>query len=224
MMALAWVADYRSNGGAVHCGRGCRECCTLTVNCTLAEAVVLAGAISDAQAVAVAKYAERLRELVGTAADLKDYLRRQRREAGECPLLDTDGACGAYALRLLSCRALISTKESRWCGADFAELSSEEKRGYVDSLDRSVVAFPLHYSASMQDTGREMETRALSLMQQRFGFAVYGCMPVLVHLVRDKELAEAVNAGAAAIKDVLRECGFDHPFLVDITLPPVNYS
>lgn len=215
MMAAAWTGDYRSHGGTIFCGRGCRECCSLTVNCTLTEAIFLAQTLNDRQAEAVADYAVRLGGMVTPAMALKEYLRLQRRDMGWCPLLEDDGVCGAYAARPLSCRALLSTKESFFCGVDFAGLTSEEKQAYVESLDRSVTDFPLHYVASTRETGAELEARALTLMRQRFGFSVYGAMPVLVHLVRTHGLAEAVEAGRETAEAGAKHAGLAHPFLVE---------
>ena len=215
MMSAAWVADYRSHGGSIFCGRGCRECCSLTVNCTLTEAVALAPLLSDSQAQAVAEYAIRLGGMMTPVTDLKEYLRMQRRDMGWCPLLEADGACGIYAQRPLSCRALLSTKESFYCGVDFADLSSEEKQTYVESLDRTVTDFPLHYVASTRETGGEMEARSLTLMRQKFGFSLYGNMPVLVYLVREKGLAEAALVGREAVEAVAVQAGLAHPFLAD---------
>lgn len=215
MMSAAWVADYRSHGGSIFCGRGCRECCSLTVNCTLTEAVALASTLSDAQADSVAAYAVRLGELTAPMTDLKEYLRMQRRDMGWCPLLEADGACGVYAARPLSCRALLSTKESYFCGVDFSDLTSVQKQEYAESLDRSVTDFPLHYVASTRETGGEMEARALMLMRKQFGFSLYGAMPVLVYLVREKGLAEAAVLGRGAAEAVALQTGLAHPFLVD---------
>ncbi|OGU18119.1 MAG: hypothetical protein A2076_09275 [Geobacteraceae bacterium GWC2_53_11] len=218
MMSAAWVADYRSHGGSIFCGRGCRECCSLTVNCTLTEAVALAPTLNDAQAKRVEEYAVQLGELTAPMTDLKEYLRMQRRDMGWCPLLEADGACGVYAQRPLSCRALLSTKESYFCGVDFADLTSQQKQDYALSLDRSVTDFPLHYVASTRETGGEMEARALTLMKQQFGFSLYGNMPVLVYLVRERGLAEAAVAGREAAETVVEQAALAHPFLVDFAL------
>jgi len=216
MFTAAWCADYRSGGGTIHCGRGCSGCCTLAVSCTLTEASVIAESLSGAQAAAVTAHALKLRDRMAGITDLKEYLRLHRREMGGCPLLDADGACGVYPVRPLSCRALISTKENRWCTVDFSELSLEDKRDYVESLDRSVVAFPLHYVASTRDTGQELEARGLSLMQMTFGYSLYGSLPVLLHLVREHGLGSAADGAEAAA--ILRSSGFEHPLLTDLVL------
>lgn len=212
MMSTAWVADYRLNGGTVYCSKGCHSCCSLTVNCTLSEAVSLAGSLDESEASSVTAYAREVRELTTDVTDLKVYLRMQRDKMGMCPLLDKDGSCAVYAERPLSCRSLLSTKESRWCGVDFAGLSSEAKQHYIESLDRSVVAFPMHYIALMQETGREFEVRQLTVMNKVFGYSCYGNMPVLVHLVREHGLAEAVTRDQA--ERVVRAAGFANPLLV----------
>lgn len=208
----AWIGDYRARGGVIHCARGCHHCCSLAVNCTLTEAVALARALDEAQLAAVAAYAFRLREMLDTVTTMKAYLRMQRQEMGMCPLLADSGACGAYGSRPLSCRALLSTKEGYWCGVDFATLPAAEKERYGASLDRSVTAFPLHYVATAQETAREFESRQLAHMQERFGFACYGCMPVLVSLVHSHALAEACSREEA--EQTARQAGFDSQLLV----------
>lgn len=215
MMATAWIADYRSHGGTVFCSRGCRECCSLTVNCTLTEAVALAQSLNEAQAKAVKEYAVMLQDKVITVSEMMDYLRMQRREMGFCPLLDADGVCSAYALRPLSCRALLSTKDSYYCGVDFANLTSIQKQEYAQSLDQSVTEYPLHYVALTSETGREMEARTLTLMQQQFGFSLYGNMPVLVYLVLEKGLADIAPMGHDAAELAISKAGFVHQFLVN---------
>ena len=217
MMSAAWTADYRSHGGTVFCGRGCRECCSLTVNCTLTEAVALAQSMNDTQAQAVKEYADLLGKLVTPEMNLKEYLRMQRREMWWCPLLDDDDACSVYASRPLSCRALLSTKESFFCGVDFAELISEEKQAYAQSLDNTVTEYPLHYVAFTRETGREFETRALALMRKNFGFSVYGTMPVLVHFVLSWGFTETVFIGRDAGEAVATQAGLIHPFLVQFS-------
>lgn len=212
MMNAAWMGEYSSRGGVIHCARGCHSCCSLAVNCTLPEALALAGVLDEAQLAAVSDYALRLQGLMGAVSDMKGYLRMQRRELGMCPLLDDDGSCGVYDSRPLSCRSLLSTKESYWCGVDFATLPADGKERYSASLDRSVTAFPLHYVASAQDTGRMFETRQMEHMQKLFGFSCYGCMPVVVFLVHDHALAEAGSREQA--ERLAAAAGFASPLLV----------
>lgn len=215
LMAAAWAGEYRGAGGRLFCEAGCRSCCSLAVNCTLTEAVDLAATLTAVQATAVAGYVGRLRELTAPLTDLKSYLRMQRSAMGWCPLLGDDGCCTVYPLRPLSCRALLSTKESSWCGTDFGTLSSGEKEAFVVSLDRSVVAFPLHYAAFTRDSGRELEERLLARLRERFGVALYGNLPVLLHLVLAWQVQDVLSAGPAAVEELLGRVGLDHHFLVE---------
>jgi len=208
--------DYRSRGGEIFCSRGCSGCCNLVVNCTLTEAVAIAAVLDEGQAGEVDGYVERLRGVMQGVSDLKEYLSLHRRSTNGCPLLQGDGACGIYALRPLSCRALLSTRESSWCAADFAALSQEEKRAFVESLDREAVAFPMHYLAASRDAGTGLENRLTMVMAATFGFSIYGNMPLMVHLVRRHELPRVVVEGRGAVERLLASLGLDNPLLLQL--------
>ena len=212
----AWIHDYTEAGGRIHCGRGCRGCCSLVVNTTFPEARFLAGILTEPESIRVAEHVDRLRAHLPQCADLKSFLRLHRRVIGLCPLLNGDGSCGVYARRPFACRSLLATRESRWCSVDFGELSVAEKTAFVDSLDRSVVAFPMHYAAMPQELGQEMEGRFVREMAERFGFSLYGNLPVLLHLEREHGLSEAVAQGIEATSRLLARTGLDHPFLVTL--------
>lgn len=214
LFAKGWIDDYVASGGSVQCGRGCSGCCSLAVNVPFVEAVSIAGYLTDEQLSSVRRYVERLRTKMRGISDLHEYLRMHRKKMNGCPLLSGDGSCGIYRLRPLSCRALVSTRESRWCSADFAELSADEKRCFVEGLDRVVVAFPMHYVAVLQESGREMENESSRRMRQKFGFSLYGNLPVLLYLVRDFSLHEACGKGYAAVQTGLESAGLSHPLLV----------
>lgn len=209
-----WLENHGASGGRIFCARGCSACCSLAVNTTLVEALRIADALTDGQVARIAERADRLREISAGAPDLKSYLRQHRRLPGGCPLLAANGSCGVYGVRPFSCRALLATRESRWCAADFAELSPEEKRLFVESLDPAVAAFPMHYVAATQRLGEELEALAAGRMAAVFGFAIYGNLAVLVHLEREHRLSAAVAAGATETERLLARTGFDHPFLV----------
>lgn len=215
MLCSSAVADYRSRGKEIFCAKGCGSCCTLAVNCTAAEALLVANALDNRQEEKLKVYVDRLKEVAAAAGDLKDYLRLHRKELGGCPFLD-HGVCGIYAVRPISCRALLSTRESFWCGADFSELQPEEKQAFVESLDRSQVAFPMHYLASTRDAGQKLETQAGMQMLREFGFSLYGSMPVLVYLFRDSGLLESFAEGGEAALAVAASAGLDSPFLMQV--------
>lgn len=215
-LTAAQTAEYRSRGGTIHCARGCSNCCSLVVNCAASEALQLAAGLDEVLLERVDGYVERLRQLLEGVSDLREYLRRHRRAAGGCPLLGEEGACAAYGLRPLSCRALLSTRESSWCGTDFGQLSAVERESYLASLDRSAVAFPLHYLAAARDAGRELERQALLAMAGEYGVSLYGNMPVLVHLASRRGLAAALAAGAGAVRRLLQRSGLDQPLLLQL--------
>ncbi|RNC67461.1 MAG: zinc/iron-chelating domain-containing protein [Desulfuromonadales bacterium] len=211
-----WIESYSTAGGTIHCGRGCGTCCSLAVNATFTEALIITEAITDIQAAAVREHVAKIRALIPMMTDLKSWLRLHRRKLGACPLLAGDGTCGVYGVRPFSCRALLATKESRWCGADFAELTTEEKRSFVESLDRTVVGFPMHYVAATQERGLELEARTARAMDERFGFSLYGNLPVLIFLEREHELSRVITQGYAATMRTLERAGLFNPFLVSV--------
>jgi len=216
MLSRSLTTDYRSRGGDIFCARGCSGCCTLVVNCTLTEAILVAAGLDEGRSARVDAYVARLQRLLDGAGDLKSYLRIHRLSSGGCPLLEEDGSCGIYPSRPLSCRALLSTRESRWCSADFASLSPVEKEAFVESLDREAVAFPMHYLAASRDAGAGLENRLFIRMAETFGFPVYGNMPVLVHLVKRYDLARVVAAGRGAMEELLARVGLDNPLLLQL--------
>ena len=214
LFSRAWTVDYQNSGGRIHCGRGCSGCCSLAVNCSFVEALAIARSLSEEQASRVADHVSRLVDRTAAIEGLKEYLRMYRDEIGACPFLDTDGACGIYPRRPLSCRALLSTREPIWCRTDFSGLDAAEKQAYMEGLDRSVVAFPLHFVASTQETGLELETRAGRLMADLCGFSLYGNLPTLVWLAREHGLAEVSCHGRVAVEQLLTTTGSAHPCLM----------
>jgi len=213
-MGRDWCSGYTAGGGRIFCARGCRNCCNLVVNATFPEARRIAETMTGLQATKVRTHVERLLTCVQGVTDLKAYLRLHRQQIGFCPLLDEEGACGIYPDRPFSCRALLSTKESRWCGADFAALSKAEKSAYVDSLDRAVASFPLHYVAATQDEGMRLEGTILREMADRFGCSLYGNLPLLVYLEYEHGLSACLSRGGDAVERLMEQEGVTSPFLL----------
>jgi len=216
LFTRGWIADYQSQGKKIPCGRGCSSCCTLTVNATFPEAVAAASELSAVQEHALTRHVERLRQLCSRAGDMKSYLRLHRTEAGLCPLIAEDGSCGIYNNRPLSCRSLLSTKESHWCRTDFAALTAVQKEAFLEDLDRTAVAFPLHYVSVSQEVGRDLETASNKRMREAFGFSLDGSFPVLLFLVRSVGLEQLCCKGVDVVRQVLSDSGLDHPFMVSI--------
>lgn len=209
------IGDYKRKGGGVHCGRGCRGCCNLAVNCSFQEALCIAAALTQQLTDKIRSHALLLLEHIATAQDLKSYLRMHRQLIGYCPLLLDDGSCGIYDLRPFSCRALISTKENPWCSVDFGTLPAAEKAAFIDSLDRKAVSFPTHYLYSTQDLGQQLEAHASMAMAARFGFSLSGNLPFLIYLEMEHQLSSIIPRGNAATIGFLAQEGLQHPFLIE---------
>jgi len=216
MFVRSWVTEYRAGGGTIYCGKGCSNCCSLAVHTGFAEALAVAGHLDDEQERAVTAYALKLKDLVRGISELPDYLRLHRKEIAHCPLLDASGACSAYGVRPLSCRSLISTRESVWCGTDFSRLAPEERDAFLAGLDRNVVAFPSHYVAVLQESGQELEQAGAQAMRRQLGFSLYGNLGVLVHLIRRHGLAQSCLEGEEAVTRTLAQAGFAQPYLVTL--------
>ena len=94
-----WIDAYTAGGGHIHCTRGYGNCCSLPVNATFTEAASVAGALNDEQAASLREYAQRLRNQLGAATDLKSYLRLHRQCPVRCPFLNGERTCGIYSVR-----------------------------------------------------------------------------------------------------------------------------
>lgn len=217
MFVRSWVDDYRSGGGAVFCGKGCSNCCSLAVHTGFVEALAVARRLDEGQRQKVEAYAVKLRELVQEVRELPNYLRLHRKEMGGCPLLNDSGDCSVYAVRPLTCRSLISTKESQWCGADFSKIAPAERDAFVAGLDRKVVAFPSQYVAVLQESGKELEEAGARRMKELLGFSLYGNLGVLLHLILNHGLAEASLSAPAAAAAAIANSGFDNPLLLTLS-------
>ncbi len=210
------VDKYSTSGRHIHCHKGCRECCNLAVNSTYVEALCVAEILTDEQIFRVKSHGEKLLRHVGEISDLKGYLRMQRTVIGFCPLLNGDGACGVYGKRPFSCRSLLSTMESNWCGTDFSLLSRSEKQAFMDSLDREVVAFPMHYLAASRDLGEQFESRTALVMAEEFGFTVTGNLPFLLYLETEHGLGNIMCHGYDITMDFLHQARLFNPFLIAV--------
>lgn len=209
------TSSYLAAGGKIWCARSCANCCSLTVHLTLPEALLIAPSLDSRQMTAVATRAEELRHIADTAADLKEFWQRHRREAGHCPLLNDEGACSIYPVRPFACRALLSTRDPAWCGIDFATLTSLERQLYLNSLDPTIVTYPTHYLAAPQEAAAALERELLEAMHSICGCSLSGCLPVLLHLAAGHRLTVALRRGPEAVRQLLVAAGFDHPFLVN---------
>lgn len=203
--------------GTIYCKEGCGNCCSLAVNCSFPEAVAIAMALDDVQRKQLDTKLPLLRQVSTQAEDLKQFLRLFRQQLGGCPFLDADTACcTTYSLRPLSCRALLSSRNSNWCAVDFADLHPLEKQAFVSSLDPELVAFPTHYLAASQELGIELETELLVDMRDCFGVSLSGNLIYQVWLEAEYRLSEVMTEGFEATLAFLLERELDLPFLLQL--------
>ena len=215
-----WLQERSVTGRGVFCGAGCSNCCTLFVQATLIEALLVAEELDAQQAYKLQDYVLRQRESLADASDLLTILRQQRQEIGPCPFLDNAGCCSIYAQRPLACRALLSTKPAAWCSVDFSTIDPLEKRLYLESLEREVVAFPVHYVASTQNVAQSAEARILEQMKTLPGGAISGNFPLLVYLAYTSNLAAQIKEEITNWPQQFQSSAFFHPLLLQI--PPAD--
>jgi Fe-S-cluster containining protein len=174
----------------------------------------VAAALDQQQRTQLNAKISRIKQAADSSANLKEWLHAYRFKAGPCPFLDQTGACGVYRSRPLSCRSLLATKEPEWCVTDFASLDSNEKQAFMESLDRSAVAFPTHYGATPQEIGQELEEATLKQMETVYGFSIIGSFPWLVWLELEHQLSSRLAGGPDALQEYLRAKGVTNPFLI----------
>jgi len=213
----AWLSEYRQRGGSIHCACGCGGCCSLVVNCTASEAIAIARALTPEQQTRLRATIPAIKASAQQAGSLKDWLKSYRDQAGPCPFLEQDNRCGVYQLRPLSCRSLLSTRESHWCTTDFGALSHQHKQQFMEQLDRSVVAFPTHYAATPQEVAQELELAHLNEMEQDYGCSLLGNLPWLVWLTLEHRLDELLTSGTVGLRSYLTAHGLASPYLAVVS-------
>jgi Fe-S-cluster containining protein len=216
------IATWRERSGKglrLWCGPGCGNCCTLTVNATLPEAMAIAAGLDDEHRQPVTATAARVIAHARQSSDARSFLAGYRQAVGPCPFLAADANCSIYPVRPLACRALLATRPPDWCGVNLAELSELEREGFLASLDQSVVAFPTHYVAAPQELATAYERGLVFAMIRFAGFGVTGNLPLLVWLAGQAGFAEALTGGPATFLPVLTTHQIQQPFLVQIDVP-----
>ena len=209
-----WLKTRATTGKRIFCAAGCSNCCTLFVQSSLIEALLVAAELDAAQLYKLQEYVLLQRKSLTGVSDFLTILRKQRQEIGPCPFLDNSDRCSIYAQRPLACRALLSTKPAEWCSVDFSTLDPLEKRLYLESLERPVVAFPVHYVAAIQNSAQSVEARLLIQMEDQLGAAISGNFPLLVYLAYTTNLPSRIKENHAQCLQILQSNPFFHPLLI----------
>jgi len=201
----------------IYCQKGCPNCCSLVVNCSFPEAVTVAKSLTGEQRKLVADRALSIRNLARQSKGLLEFLRGYRNAIGSCALLDArEQSCSVYAARPLTCRALLSTRPSAWCGVDLATLHPLEKEAFLSSLDRDLVSFPTHYLAAPQELASEYETDLGALMQKQFGHGLSGNLIYQVWLEQEHQLSAKLARSGFNLVDYLERQQLFHPLLLQV--------
>lgn len=66
-----------------------------------------------------------------------------------------------------------------------------------------------------QEAAAALERELLASMHETCGFALSGCLPVLLHLAAGHRLSVALRRGPDAMRQLLAASGYEHPFLVN---------
>lgn len=216
------IAGWRAETGKglrLWCGPGCGNCCTLSVNATLPEALAIAATLdSNSEERLVAK-AARVIDHARHCSDARGFLAGYREAVGPCPFLDDTANCTIYRQRPLACRALLSTRPAGWCGVNLGKLPEIERDAFLASLDPTVVAYPTHYAAVPRELAADFERGLVFTMVRFIGFGVTGNLSLLVWLCGLPDFAAALCDGAGPFRAFLDDRRIRQPFLVQTVEP-----
>lgn len=206
----------RDQGRDLYCRPGCGDCCTLAVNCSYPEAMLLASGLSAEQRSRIIERLPLLAQLSATASHLKEFLQSYRHKGGGCPLLDAQQNCSCYSERPLSCRALLSTRPAAWCGVDFATLHPLEKQAFLSSLDADLVAFPSHYLARPLEQAATLEQSLDNEFAQEYGVKISGNLIWLLGLELNSQVGERLARKEEGMIDWLLAQQEQYPYLLQV--------
>ncbi|MEF2280434.1 YkgJ family cysteine cluster protein [Deinococcus sp. YIM 134068] len=218
--ARAWTAGYLERGGQVTCGAGCFACCNMPVRVSLAEALVTAQALTDAEAARMEAHARRVLGNARTAPDDDVYVERHRREVGFCPLLDRGtGGCSRYDVRPTRCRDTFSALPARHCEAGAWEAMTRREQ---DAYRREVARTPgtdgeLPFIAPLEHLSEPIWAAASRAMRAEWGLEVWGDFWVLTTLARSVAFMSSVERGdARGAWRAARAAGLAHPTILEV--------
>ncbi len=201
----------------IYCLKGCANCCALVVNCSFPEAAAVAQTLSTEQCMQVTDRAFEIRRLATRCDSLLEFLRNYRATIGSCPLLDaTERSCSVYPARPLTCRALLSTRPSAWCGIDLATLHPLEKDAFLSSLDPELVSFPTHYLAAPQELASTCESALVALMQEQQGWGLSGNFIYQVWLELEHQISAKLATSGFDLIAYLETQQLLVPFLLQV--------
>lgn len=218
--AASWIKNYEARGGTVHCGAGCYFCCDMPIRLSLAEALIMAQALSDQEAAKVAKHAKAVQDNARTAPDEEQYVERHRREVGFCPLLDrASGSCTQYDARPTRCRDTFSAFPARYCAAgNWEKMTQREQEKYHREVARTPgTDGELHFIAPLEHLSEPIWVTASKAMRQHWRMEVWGDFWTLTTLAADTKFMTLVEKGdGRAAWQRAKTLGLAHPITLEI--------
>lgn len=215
-----WMENYEARGGKVHCGAGCYFCCDMPIRLSLAEALVMAEALSSAELARVQAHANAVQHNAQTAPNDEAYVERHRREIGFCPLLDrATGSCTQYAARPTRCRDTFSAFPARFCAAGAWEsLSQREQAQYRREVARTPgTDGELHFIAPLEHLSEPIWATASKVMRQHWRMEVWGDFWTLTTLAADSKFMSHVEQGnGRSAWQRAKALGLAHPITLEI--------
>ncbi|ADV66904.1 protein of unknown function UPF0153 [Deinococcus maricopensis DSM 21211] len=217
--AGAWLTEFTRAGGRVACGAGCYHCCDMPIRVSLAEALVVARALTPAQVRAVRAHARKVARNARAARDDDEYVQGHREDVSYCPLLDREsGQCTQYAVRPTRCRDTFSAMSARFCTVGVWEgMNAGERRAYRAEVRRTPgTDGETHFIAPLEEMSEPVWTAASRAMRRAWGVEVWGDFWTLTTLALDEAFMAAVGRGdRRAALTAARTLGLHHPVTLE---------
>ena len=218
--AQAWIQQYEARGGKVFCAAGCFRCCDMPIRLSLAEAIVVAQALSPAQARRVEAHARAVQENARSAPDDETYVQRHRRDIGFCPLLEREtGSCTQYDARPTRCRDTYSAFPAAYCAEGTWEQMTRRER---EQYRRDVARTPgtdgeVHFIAPLEHLSEPVWVAASKAMRAAWRLEAWGDFWTLTTLAADPSfMAHIARGEGKKAWQRARALGLGHPVTLEI--------
>ena len=216
----AWIENYQAKGGKVYCGAGCFRCCDMPIRVSLAEALIVAQALSEGERHKVADHAHKVQANARSAPDDESYVQRHRREISFCPLLDRQtGSCTQYEARPTRCRDTFSAFPAEFCAEGTWEaMSRREREQYRRDVARTAgTDGELHFIAPLEHLSEPIWAAASKAMRAGWRLEAWGDFWTLTTLAADQKFMTHIAAGdGKKAWQRAKVLGLAHPMTLEI--------
>ncbi len=179
------------------CKKGCAYCCHGMVAITPPEAFALAARVRKDGADAIAQFRERATALAGKPASERLGAKLS------CPLLGSDGACTAYAVRPLACRRVVAF-DLNPCLEEFDGQDGEIEvpTHYSTHAANALVALAAALADARQPLAHyEFSAAVLAVLDVPDAEAKWRRGEDIFAGLRREDIGDAVDEAAAALQD-----------------------